>query len=171
MYENLVIFLKISMAIDLHEESRFIAEGILTNSMLRPLSFVLDSILSMFMGGICIKITYFVGLSRCFYQGVRLILQWPKFTIKNGRFSRLWTTSSSPNLGPSAKNLVYTYTKVAIWSISVVVHTCRIIYITSLAQNLKNIKICLDCPPGAVIDYLEGQNRTNPSDRGLGKLI
>jgi len=43
-YENLVIFLKISMAIDLHEESRFIAEGILTNSMPRPLSFVLDSI-------------------------------------------------------------------------------------------------------------------------------
>ena len=32
-YENLVIFLKISMAIDLHEESRFIAEGISTNSI------------------------------------------------------------------------------------------------------------------------------------------
>ena len=32
-YENLVIFLQISVAIDLHEESRFIAEGISTNSI------------------------------------------------------------------------------------------------------------------------------------------
>ena len=32
-YENLVIFLEISVAIDLHEESRFIAEGISTNSI------------------------------------------------------------------------------------------------------------------------------------------
>ena len=32
-YENLVIFLKISLAIDLHEGSRFIAEGIFTNSI------------------------------------------------------------------------------------------------------------------------------------------
>ena len=32
-YENLVIFLKISLAIDLHEGSRFIAEGISTNSI------------------------------------------------------------------------------------------------------------------------------------------
>ena len=31
-YENPVVFLKISVAIDLHEESRFIAEGIITNS-------------------------------------------------------------------------------------------------------------------------------------------
>ena len=32
-YENLVIFLQISVAIDLHEESRFIAKGIITNSI------------------------------------------------------------------------------------------------------------------------------------------
>ena len=32
-YENLVIFLKISVAIDLHEGSRFIAQGIFTNSI------------------------------------------------------------------------------------------------------------------------------------------
>jgi hypothetical protein len=32
-YENLVIFLKISVAIDLHEGSRFIVEGISTNSI------------------------------------------------------------------------------------------------------------------------------------------
>ena len=31
-YENPVVFLEISVAIDLHEESRFIAEGIITNS-------------------------------------------------------------------------------------------------------------------------------------------
>ena len=32
-YENLVIFLQISVAIDLHEGSRFIAQGIFTNSI------------------------------------------------------------------------------------------------------------------------------------------
>ena len=32
-YENPVVFLQISVAIDLHEESRFIAEGISTNSI------------------------------------------------------------------------------------------------------------------------------------------
>ena len=32
-YENPVVFLEISVAIDLHEESRFIAEGIITNSI------------------------------------------------------------------------------------------------------------------------------------------
>ena len=32
-YENLVFFLQISVAIDLHEGSRFIAEGIFTNSI------------------------------------------------------------------------------------------------------------------------------------------
>jgi hypothetical protein len=31
MYENLVIFLEISVAIDLHEGSRYIAQGIITN--------------------------------------------------------------------------------------------------------------------------------------------
>jgi hypothetical protein len=31
-YENLVIFLQIAVAIDLHEGSRFIAQGIFTNS-------------------------------------------------------------------------------------------------------------------------------------------
>jgi len=32
-YENSVTFLKISVAIDLHEGSRFIVEGIFTNSI------------------------------------------------------------------------------------------------------------------------------------------
>ena len=32
-YENLVIFLEISVAIDLHEGSRFIAEDLFTNSI------------------------------------------------------------------------------------------------------------------------------------------
>ena len=30
-YENLVIFLEISLAIDLHEEIRYVAQGIITN--------------------------------------------------------------------------------------------------------------------------------------------
>jgi hypothetical protein len=34
MYENLVIFLEISVAIDLHEGSRYIAQGIITNLIL-----------------------------------------------------------------------------------------------------------------------------------------
>ena len=32
-YENLIIFLQISMVIDLHEEPRYIAQGIITNSI------------------------------------------------------------------------------------------------------------------------------------------
>jgi len=32
-YENLVIFLEISVAINLHEETRYIAQGIITNSI------------------------------------------------------------------------------------------------------------------------------------------
>jgi hypothetical protein len=32
-YENLIIFLQISLAIDLHEGSRLIAQGIFTNSI------------------------------------------------------------------------------------------------------------------------------------------
>jgi len=41
MYEHPVIFLQISMAIDLHEESRFIAEGIFTNSIPRSCLYVM----------------------------------------------------------------------------------------------------------------------------------
>ena len=55
-----------------------------------------------------------------------------------------WGTSTSPNLGPSATNLGFTLEKGNIWSISVVSHTCRVIYITSLAQNIKISKICSD---------------------------
>ena len=43
-YENPVVFLQISMAIDPHEESRFIAEGKFTNSITRPLGFMLGGI-------------------------------------------------------------------------------------------------------------------------------
>ena len=32
-YENLIIFLQISITIDLHEEPRYIAQGIITNSI------------------------------------------------------------------------------------------------------------------------------------------
>ena len=43
-YEHPVVFLQISVAIDLHEESRYGAEGIFTNSIARPLFIVLNSI-------------------------------------------------------------------------------------------------------------------------------
>ena len=123
------------------------------------------------MGSSCIKITNFVDLSRYFYQGVRLMLRWPKFATKNRRFSRLWTTSSSPNLGPSAMNLVYTYTKVAIWSISVVVHTCRVIYITSPAQNLKKLQNLPRTTPGNQNLLLEQQVPIQTSVQALRTLF
>ena len=56
---------------------------------------------------------------------------------------------TNPNLGPSARNLGYIHTKVAIWSIAVVQRTYRVMYITSPAQKLKNRP---DRPPGAIID-------------------
>ena len=34
------------------------------------------------MGSSCIKIAYFGGLGRSFYQGVRLLLRWPKIGTK-----------------------------------------------------------------------------------------
>ena len=37
----------------------------------------------------------------------------------------------------SAKDLACKHAKVNIWSIAVVRHTCRVIYITSPSQNLK----------------------------------
>ena len=52
--------------------------------------------------------------------------------------------STTPNLSPSANNFVCAQEKGNIWSISVVSHTCRVIYITSLAQNIKISKICSD---------------------------
>ena len=45
--------------------------------------------------------------------------------------------ATTPNLDPSAKNLVDIYTKVTVWFISVVWHVCRVIDVTSPAQNLK----------------------------------
>ncbi len=39
------------------------------------------------------------------------------------------------------------------------------------AQNLKNLKICPERPPGAIIDDLERQNETNPSDRSFSKPL
>ena len=81
-YENPFIFLQISLAIDLHEELRFIAEEIFTNSITQPCTFTLYYVLSMFMGSSCIKIAIFVGLSHYLYQGARLILRWPKIGTK-----------------------------------------------------------------------------------------
>ena len=81
-YENPGVFLQISVAINLHEESRFIAEGIFTNSITRPPVFMLHSIQTRFMGSSCVKITYFVSLSRYFYQRVRLMLRWPNLQQK-----------------------------------------------------------------------------------------
>jgi hypothetical protein len=75
-------FLQISVAIDLHEESRFIAEGIFTNSITRPCLFVLYYAKAMFMGSSCIKIAYFVGLGHSLYHGARLILRCPKIRTK-----------------------------------------------------------------------------------------
>ena len=154
-YEIPVIFLQISMAIDPHEESRFIADGIFTNPITRPCTFVLYYILSMFMGGSRIKIAFFVGLGHSFcVPGSTLDSSIAKNWNKNGRFTWLWSTSSLPNLGSSAKNLDYILTKVAMWSISVVGHTCRVIHITSPSRNLKNVKNRPERPSGAMIDAL-----------------
>ena len=71
-----------------------------------------------------------------------------KNRTKNGKISGLWTSRSSPNLGPSAKTLVYTWNKVAIWPISVVRRTYRVIYITSPSQNLKNLENLLRTTSG-----------------------
>ena len=78
--------------------------------------------------------------------------------------------TTRPNLGPSAKKFVYTYSKVAIWFISVVEHTYRVIY-HQPAQNLQKIKICPERPTGAIIDDREGQNGPNPRERSLDKLL
>ena len=53
---------------------------------------------------------------------------------------RPYAISTRPNLGPSAKNLVYTYYKVARWFIAVVRHTYGVIYYATPAQNLKNLE-------------------------------
>ena len=74
-----------------------------------------------------------------------------------GNNRRPCAISTRPNLAPSAKNLVYTYSKVKIWFILVVRHTCRVIYVTGLAQKFKNLKICPERPSGAIIDALEGR--------------
>ncbi len=81
-YENLAIFLLISLTVDLHEESRFVAEGIFTNSITRLCLFVLYYIKARFMGSSCIKIAYFVDLGRSFYHGARMILRCPKIRTK-----------------------------------------------------------------------------------------
>ena len=80
--EKLVIFLQISVAIDLHEESTFIPHGIFTNSITQPFRFVLYYIYSRFMGSSCVKITYFVGHSRHFYHAVRLMVRWATIAKK-----------------------------------------------------------------------------------------
>ena len=44
---------------------------------------------------------------------------------------------------------LFPQTKVKRWSIAVVQHTCRVIYISSPSQNLKNLEICPDRDPRA----------------------
>ena len=78
---------------------------------------------------------------------------------------RPYAITTKPNLGPIAKNLVYTYSKVARWFISVVRRTCRVIYITSPAQNLKDCKICPERPPGTKTFYLRGNYQTKPRSK------
>ena len=57
------------------------------------------------------------------------------------------------------------------WFLSVVQHTYRVIYVTSLSLNLKNCKICPERPPEGIIDDLERRNGPNPSDQCIGKPV
>ena len=63
-YENSVVFLQISVAIDLHEEPTFIPHGIIANSITQPFRVVLYYMESSFMGSSRNIITYFVGHRR-----------------------------------------------------------------------------------------------------------
>ena len=80
--ENSTRFSANLRAIDLHEGSSFIPQGIFTNSTTRPCIFVLYYMESRFMGSSYIKKAYFVDLGRSFYQGERLMLRWPKIGTK-----------------------------------------------------------------------------------------
>jgi len=106
---------KCRVAIDLHEESSFIANEIFTNQLERPCVFTLVCIATRFMGRSFIKITYSVGFGRHFNLGVWLTLPCRKITTRNRRIIRRpWATRSIPILGPSARNLVCMYIKVMI---------------------------------------------------------
>ena len=80
---------------------------------------------------------------------------------------RPWAITTNPTLGPSAKDVGYIPVKVNRLSISVVRHTCRVIYITSTAQNLKNLKICPNRPSGVTIGAFEHQGVPQTSDQAL----
>ena len=53
----------------------------------------------------------------------------------------------------------------------VVGQTYRVIYITSLSQNLKNLEICPDRDPREQNLALERRNGPNPSERSFGRSI
>ena len=76
-----------------------------------------------------------------------------------------WMITTRPNLGPSAKDLAYICTNVHRWSIAVVRYTYRGIYITSPYQNLKNLEICLQRPPGAKTLPLGDHYQTKPRSK------
>ena len=105
---------KCRVAIDLHEESSFIANEIFTNQLERPCIFTLVCIATRFMGRSFIKSTYSVGFGRHFNLGVWLTLPCRKITTRNRRIRRPWATRSIPILGPSPRNLVCMYIKVMI---------------------------------------------------------
>ena len=82
-----------------------------------------------------------------------------------------WGPSTSPNLGPSAKNLACTQGKGNIWSITIVRHTYRVIYITSPSQNLKNLENLSRTTPGNQNLLLEQQVPVQTSVQALRTLF
>ena len=100
------------VAIDLHEESSFIAQAIFTNPLIRPFVFTFVCISAKLWVVAVLKITYSAGLGYHLYQGAWLMLPCRKITTRNRRIRRPWAARSIPILGPSPRNLVCVYTKV-----------------------------------------------------------
>ena len=169
-YENVVIFWKSRVAIDLHEQSRFIVHRAFTNSITQQFDFILVCIKTRVMGCSCIKMTYSVVQSRHFYWGMRMPLRCRKIDTNNGGIRVLWTTCRGQNLGPSAKNLVDIYTKLAVWFITVVRHTYRVMYFASPSQNHKNLENLSRTTPGDQNLLLERQLPVQTSVQALNTL-
>ena len=131
-------FWKFRVAIDLHEESSFMAQVIFTNPLTWPFVFTLVCIATRFIVISCIQITYSAGLGRHLYQGVLVWLTLPcrKITTRNRRIRRPWATRSIPILGPSARNLVCMYTKVMKrFYVRICTYVASIVY----RQTFKNV--------------------------------
>ena len=136
-------FWKCRVAIDLHEESSFIANEIFTNQLERPCVFTLVCIATRFMGRSFIKIAYSVGFDRHFNRGVWLTLPCRKITTINRRIIRRpWATRSIPILGPSPRNLVGMYRIPRWWYDSMLVFalTWRVLYIASPSRMFRTTK-------------------------------